>query len=195
MLTDSHGRGLEKILNTERPDLWIYSIIVGDVTRSLRSQYNARLRGIYQFMPDIVILHCGHNDLVHHPRHNNSPSHGKYFFPEVESFVKELQEDHPLALVIYSSIFPRTVCSNFTLAQKLIYNRLAVRFGAMARSSSNTEGYVCVLNGGLWSKVRKFIEHPRYFLPDGLHLNDEGRKVVCAGWISVLPKVSVPDCE
>jgi lysophospholipase L1-like esterase len=186
LVTDSHGRKMSTVLTVKRPDLIVYNIIVGRVNSTIQAKYDSRLRQVIRFRPDAVICHFGHNDLVHHPCHNAEPEHGKYFFPTVLQFVQRLEANHPMARIIYSSPFPRTVGPGLTAEQKLVYNREAVRFGAMARSSANQEGYECSLNGGLWLKVRKWLENPKYFLPDGLHLNELGQKVVADGWISVL---------
>ena len=194
LIADSHGHGMEKALTTQRPDLVMLSIIVGSQSGAIQAQYARRLSAVQRFRPDAIIVHFGHNDMVLHPRHNPTPYHGKYFFPTVLGFVQVLRANHPLSRIIYSSPFPRTMSATMTVSQRFIYNRVAVRFGAMSRSSANQEGYECVLNSGLWLRVRKWIERPGNFLPDGLHLNPEGQRIVAEGWIAKLyPAENVED--
>jgi lysophospholipase L1-like esterase len=188
-ITDSNGRGMPSVLAAKRDDLDIMLLMVGSVTKAVRAKYDSRLTSINRFRPDTVILHTGHNDLMLHPRHNTSPDHGKYFFPKIEVFRRVLRANHPNACIIYSSVFPRAISSILTVEKKRIYNRVAVRFGAMARAFANREGYVCALNGGLWAKVKDWLEKPKCFLHDGLHLSDHGRGVVANGWIAALPTV------
>jgi lysophospholipase L1-like esterase len=101
-------------------------------------------------------------------------------------FVGLLRHNHPLSAVYYSCPFPRTLGTGMSDEQRIIYNRVASRLGAMARSAARHEGFGYILNGCLWMSVRKWRENPEYFQEDGLHLNAVGREVVAQGWVLAL---------
>jgi lysophospholipase L1-like esterase len=188
LVTDSHGRDMGTTIREVHSGWKIFTVRVGGVNTAVRASYLRRHRELRRFNPDRIILHVGHNDLQYHPYHNQSPEHGKYFFPSVLSFLALLMGNHPRATVFFSCPFPRTIGPGFTNDQRMVYNRTATRLGAMARSAANRSDFQCLLNGGLWKSVRKCQERPGILLPDGLHLSEAGRKVVVDGWIPRLVK-------
>jgi hypothetical protein len=135
IVSDSHGRGLEAIIQRDYKDWNVMTVWVGAQLEYVRSKYYDQMQEVYEFNPTYVILHVGHNDIMYHPHHNDSPQHIKYYFPEVIEFLQLLQGYHPLTKVFYSTIFPRCEGYDMTAVEKRNYNVLAGRFGVQAKST------------------------------------------------------------
>jgi hypothetical protein len=138
------------------------------------------------FRPDYVILHSGHNDVVFHPKYNPKPQHIKHFFHVILEFLHLLEENHPTARVIYSSLLPRGASSRMSEGEKDSYNRLACRFGVRATTSCQSEGFMVLQNFCMWKSVRQSIEDVSLLDEDGLHLNPLGKKTLIQFWIDTI---------
>jgi hypothetical protein len=73
--------------------------------------------------------------------------------------------------------------------QKASYNKLAGRYGLRAKKECAMEGFPCLLNEGLWESVTQGREKASAYLPDGLHLNEEGRLILVRSWIKAVETV------
>jgi lysophospholipase L1-like esterase len=183
LLADSHGIGMDMKLMARISGSVVMSIQVSQRTSLIRRKYMIKLREVTRFRPDIVLLHTGHNDIMYHHVHNRHPTHLKYYFEELQRFCYVLRSNHPQALFVMSSAFPRTVGPYMDIVKKRQYNRLAVRFGAMVRSYAIQQNFGYVLNSELWVSIRQLEEHAGLFRTDGLHLTSAGQNIVADGWV------------
>jgi lysophospholipase L1-like esterase len=162
------------------------TILLGRRTSLVRSAYMSRLVAAQGFTPDIVIAHCGHNDIVAHSVHNPNPTHILPYFGELQSFWHVLEGNHPTSRVYISSLLPRAPGYSFSTAQKIAYNKLAIRFMEMMRSDTRDLGYGVLYNKVLFKSIRKWEEKSEYYLADGLHLNKAGKKEMAREWLATL---------
>jgi hypothetical protein len=146
----------------------------------------AHLTELKDFEPEAIVLHVGHNDLVHHHFHNPHPMQMQDFFPFAMKFVDYLQDHFPSCRVVYSSLFPRTLGPYMGQSLKIEYNKMAAKYGEMVESACTNQGKRFTLNKTLWYSFSDGIEHPVYFKPDGLHLNHIGKEVVVVEWMTKL---------
>jgi lysophospholipase L1-like esterase len=119
IVSDSHGRELSKVFAKDYPDCIVKIMLVGSTTDQVRDNYVRRQREAISFMPDNIILHVGHNDVVYHPYHNTSPRHIKDYFPDVMSFLRLLRERHAGSKLYYSTMLPRGVGRMLSEEQKI----------------------------------------------------------------------------
>ena len=186
IVSDSHGRELSKAFEKDYPSCIVKIMLVGSTTDKVRENYVRRQREAISFMPDNIILHVGHNDVVYHPFHNTSPRHIKEYFPDVVSFLRLLRERHTESKIYYSTMLPRGEGRMLSEAKKIQYNTLAARFGVLAQSTCRREGFVFLLNACLWQSVRQKIENPDIFDVGGLHLHETGKKMMVKGWMDTM---------
>jgi lysophospholipase L1-like esterase len=186
LVADSHGRGMASVIEGIDKDWEVMTVRVSGQTDDVRAQYVKSLPEIRHFNPETVILHVGHNNLSYHSHHNPDPEHVKEFFPSVLSFVSQLQANHPVARVIYSSVFPRSTGPLMSDSERHSYNKVASRYGCLTQSTCKQNGINFVLNGALWISVRKARENPVFFLGDGLHLRKAGQEIVARDWMQAI---------
>ena len=184
LLADSHGIRMDMKIMDRISGCVVKSIQVSQRTSLIRRKYVSKLSEITRFRPDIILLHTGHNDIMHHPVHNQHPTHLKYYFEELQRFCCLLRANHPHALFLLSSAFPRTVGPAMDSIKKRQYNRLAVRFGAMVRAYAIRRNFGYVLNSVLWISVRQLEEQANLFRSDGLHLTSAGQDAIADGWVA-----------
>jgi lysophospholipase L1-like esterase len=186
VIADSHGKKLQAIFERLEPAWTVLIVTLGRRTNLLSDLYDSRRMELIRFRPDAIILHSGHNDIVAHARHNREPIGVRELFPKVMSFRRKLVDNHPLATVFLSSLYPRTQGADFSLEQVGIYNRMAKRHMESVRSASKSGGFRRLLNRVLWVSVKQCKEEIKYFDRGGLHLNAEGREAICVAWIAQL---------
>jgi hypothetical protein len=186
IVSDSHGRGLEAIIHRDYKDWRVMTVWVGAQLEYVRSKYYDQMQEVYEFNPTHAILHVGHNDIMYHPQHNESPKHIKYYFPEVIEFLQLLQGYHPLTKVYFSTIFPRCEGSEMTSVEKRSYNVLAGRFGVRAKSSCIREGVGFIQNSCLWKSLRQCEEAADMISGGGLHLSKLGQTNLVKEWIETI---------
>jgi hypothetical protein len=186
IVSDSHGRGLDAIIHRNYKDWTVMTVWVGAQLSYVRSKYHDQMQEIYEFNPTCAVLHVGHNDIMYHPRHNETPQHIKYYFPEVVDFLHLLQGYHPLTRVFYSTIFPRSEGYEMSAVEKKKYNVLAGRFGVRAKSTCANEGIGFIQNSCLWESLRQCEESSEMISRGGLHLSKEGQIQVVKEWIGIL---------
>ena len=184
LLADSHGIRMDMKMMDRINGCVVKSVQVSQRTSLIRRKYVSKLDEIIRFRPDIILLHTGHNDIMRHPVHNQHPTHLKYYFEELQNFCSLLMANHPHALFLLSSAFPRTVGPAMDSVKKRQYNRLAVRLGAMVRAYAIRGNFGYLLNSVLWISVRQLEEQANLFRSDGLHLTSAGQDAVADGWVS-----------
>jgi lysophospholipase L1-like esterase len=186
LVTDSHGRDLADIVHRSYKGWTVYSVIVGQSTDAIRTAYERQVRAAIQFRPDYIVLHCGHNDVVYHPRYNENQQHIKHFFPEILEFLGLLAANHPLSRVFYSSMLPRGEGPLMNSSEKLKYNKLACRFGVRAATSCHEAGFEILKNFCMWESVRQSVEDDSLLDDGGLHFNLAGKKKLVHSWLSII---------
>jgi hypothetical protein len=186
LITDSHGRELSGLVTGTYKGWSVFSVIVGQKTSAIRSCYESRMAAAVLFQPDYVVLHCGHNDVVYHPRYTKEPEHIKHFFPDILDFMHLLSANHPQSRIIYSSLLPRGIGPYMCKEDKDKYNKLACRFGVRATTSCGHAGFQVLQNFCMWKSVRKSTEDPTMLDEGGLHLSTLGRKSLVNFWISTI---------
>ena len=186
VVADSHGKKLHAIFERLEPAWTVLIVTLGRRTDLLSDLYDSRRMELIRYRPDAVILHSGHNDIVAHARHNRVPIGVRELLPKVMAFRAKLVVNHPMATVFLSSIYPRTQGAGFSEEQVGIYNRMAQRYMESIRSASNSGGFRRLLNRELWISVKKSKEDIKWFDRGGLHLNAEGREIICVAWIAQL---------
>ena len=77
---------------------WIVKLLaIGRGTSVVRETYQTKMHELQEFFPDAVLMHLGHDDLVHHPRHNPTPLSSSLAFTQAMRFMDEVSEDMPFA--------------------------------------------------------------------------------------------------
>jgi hypothetical protein len=61
---DSHVRGMGGALELLDKNVATMTILVGRRTSIVRSAYEDKLVSAQRFSPEVVVVHCGHNDIV-----------------------------------------------------------------------------------------------------------------------------------
>jgi hypothetical protein len=186
IVSDSHGRGVEDIVRRDNKDWSVMTVWVGAQLEHVKAKHYAQMQEIYEFNPAYAILHVGHNDIMYHPQHNDSPKHIKYYFPEVVEFLQLLQGNHPLTKVFYSTIFPRSEGYDLSVVEKRNYNVLAGRFGVRAKSTCLREGVGFIQNSCLWTSLRQCEESSEMISSGGLHLSKAGQTNLVKEWLGTI---------
>lgn len=186
LIADSHGREMSDLVTGTYKGWSVFSVIVGQKTSAIRACYESRVSAAVLFQPDYVLLHCGHNDVVYHPRYTREPQHIKHFFPDILDFLQLLATNHPQARVIYFSLLPRGVGPHMGKEEKDKYNKLACRFGVRATTSCNHAGFEVLQNFCMWKSVRKSTEDTTLLDEGGLHLCALGKRALIDFWISAI---------
>jgi lysophospholipase L1-like esterase len=183
LISDSHGHAMGSTIEGLDSECHVMTVSVGGKLGSIRAMYNARLGEVMRFMPDVIIVHSAHNDVMPHPRYDNKPIFMRFFIPQLERFRTHLLANHPLSIIYFSSMLPRTTGPDFNSSQRDSYNKLCIRFRDMLRSAANRGGYRVLLNCSMWASVRFSREKAGQHLLDGLHLNSTGRNNVAQEWL------------
>ena len=189
LITDSHGRGLSSKMERCDTRLSVLNIRVGAKLSSIRGVYRRKLGSIRDFLPEIVIFHFGHNDLVPHARHNPNPLFITAVVHQIQEFVTEVSNHLPEARIFVSSILPRMPATRFNIDKSASYNRLARRFGEIIRGLGNKTGslFAGIVNRSLWGRIAR--SEPlagNFHHSDGLHLNSAGKGLLVRGWLRAL---------
>jgi hypothetical protein len=183
VLSDSHGRDLMNAFDHYVPDWEVAELCLGRPTQELRKCYLDNICEIFDYAPEVVYLHTGHNDVSYHPIHNRIPQQPLSCFEKVLGFMDLLEEKHPYSDVFYSTLFPRALGPGFDAQRKSDYNRVASDFQDVVKRVAEMEGRRCCMNAGLWKDVSAGLEMPELFNSGGLHLNEAGQRTVVRGWI------------
>ena len=186
IISDSHGRRMDGCMRTLNAAWDVRVMAVGRGTAIVREMYQSRRSAYQDYSPDGILIHLCHNDIVHHPRHNPHPISSSLAFTQAMEFMDEVGEDMPYARMVYSSIFPRCIGSSMSRDERIRYNNEAYVFGEMVRSSCTARGRRFVLNQDLWESPVDGLARSTLFMPDGLHLNWQGKKVVANEWMEAL---------
>jgi hypothetical protein len=183
VLSDSHGKDMMWSFDHYVPEWEVVELCVGRATGEVRSSYVDNIVDIFEYAPDIIYLHLGHNDVSFHPVHNLSPQQPLDCFKLCLEFLDLLKEKHPYSLLFYSSIFPRACGPSFDNTRKSAYNRMAADFQSLVSEVCEIEGRRSCLNTCLWENMDTGAEKTEFFTSGGLHLNSQGKRAVVRDWI------------
>jgi hypothetical protein len=189
LITDSHGKRMQRELTDLIESLDVYSVIVPRPTSAIRGQYRAELWDIVQYDPSVIIMHMGHNDVVFHPDYNTSPLFITAAFHLQMELASEISTNFPAAKLIISSMLPRTDGGGVLEEEALSYNRVAKRFGQMlvkASYSGEAPYFVPAMNRGIWRSLSSAQANASLFDVGGLHLETIGKGVLAKGWVEMI---------
>jgi lysophospholipase L1-like esterase len=196
---DSHCRGMDDAIKKGRPHIQTLSVIFPRGTLAISSRYTATLRQINRFDPDVIFLHCGHNDLMYHPTLTPEPINSQESRKLTIDLAQLLLQNHPQTKVIISTLLPRTYKDNTALSQAevLSFNKLAKRHGQRLRSESAAlqSTIKVTLNNPIWKHISKSEERADFYRDDGLHLTNEGKLAMAASWYAdICPALPSAQC-
>jgi hypothetical protein len=183
ILSDSHGRGMADVFEYYIPEWEIMELSLGRPTVQLRHCYMDNIVEIFEFAPQVIYLHAGHNDVSFHLQHNPFPQQPLTCLENVLSFFDLLNDQHPYSDVFYSSLFPRAVGPAFSAEKKRNYYQVAAEFQDLVMRVGELERRKVCLNKCLWIDAESGLERPEYFNVGGLHLSCAGKKAVVREWI------------
>ena len=185
ILSDSHGRKMGSYLRHLDRHIDVHILSLGQKLPSVRGYYRSELRRIQRRIPDVVLIHLGHNDLMIHNKHNPDPLFITVVFHQILEFVAEIEHDLPRCKILVSTLLPRVPGDILGIFGTGQYNRMAYRFYKMLRSQENQEGanLTFISNRARWGRINNSEPLRGYHLADGLHLNDAGHKVLATGWM------------
>jgi hypothetical protein len=186
VISDSHGRDMDDIIASLDSDYQVCVISVGRTTPEIREEYDDTIVDIYEYAPEAVIIHTGHNDITYHCKHNPSPMQPLQYMGEAMAFMDHVKECHRFSEVFYSSIFPRSEGPNFDMLRKIKYNQMAANYRLLVEDICEIENRNFILNDTLWYSVDEGIEHPFYFESGGLHLSGSGKRAIAREWIDAV---------
>ena len=191
MISDSHGRGLGRIMESLDHGLTVMTLRKGRKIPAIRALYREKLRSVRRFSPEVVYIHMGHNDLVPHTLHNTRPLFSTSVLHQLREMVQEVSETLPGVYIFVSSILPRVDGDNSGITGVAAYNRMAKRFGEMVRSASRGPGafFLSIVNRTMWGRIARCEPLGGLHKDDGLHLNPSGRRRLATGWIQLLNAV------
>jgi lysophospholipase L1-like esterase len=186
---DSHTRDMDTHIKTNYPHTDIMMVTKPRSTAEVIAYYmRHRQAEAVIFDPNWIIIHCGHNDVVQHHRFNKNPQFAGNVTTQQVLFARNLQAMFPTAVVMCSSLFPRTPTdtANLTMEDTSAYNRVAKRYGLRLRALTTPINIRCSLNMTLWTQVAKSKEAKELFSTDGLHLTNDGKVQIGVEWIKAL---------
>jgi hypothetical protein len=186
VLSDSHGRDIDDEFALVRPDWDVSVLAFGKTLPEIRTAYKKEIVAYYEYAPEVLILHAGHNDVWPHPVHNPRPIHPLICLGRILSLLDEMHEYHPKCRIIYSSILPRAIGPNFGQERKKVYNRMAADYQRSVTELFELEGRRFCTNQSLWMSVPAGMEHPIYYDRRGLHLNTAGRRALTNEWVRAI---------
>ena len=182
---DSHCRDMDTDIHNYHPNMNIMIVTKSRGIPAITRRYNASIRDITNFMPNIVVIHCGHNDIMRHPKHNRHPIFITAAIRLQVQLATTIRTDFPNATILCSAVFPRTwkQAGRLTKEETTSYNWMAKRYGQRLRSECLANNLLFTFNMIMWAKISKAVEVPKYYLSDGLHLDTNGRIIIGQCWI------------
>jgi hypothetical protein len=191
VIGDSHCRDLDVSIAKAYPNVKSYIISVGQQTDSIMEAYFHELQQVTSFKPDFIILHTGHNEIAYHRTKNTIPKDSTQTTVITISAATVLQNDHPKAVIIISSIFPRCLTMKSSLRQQdlLHYNRTAERHGRRLHTEASKIHLHVFKNNFMWKSKSDILVKTHLFLRDGLHLTNEAKSYVISRWMGEIYKM------
>jgi hypothetical protein len=186
IIGDSHCRDLNDVIARAYPNIKVYIISVGQQTDSIINCYISELNAVTAFMPDVIVLHTGHNEIAYHRHKNPIPKDSTLTTAITINAAQIIQSHHPRATMIISSIFPRLLTFKSSLRQQDLahYNRTAERHGRRLHTEATKIGILVFKNNFMWKSKSDMLVKSHLYLQDGLHLNDKARIYVIARWMN-----------
>jgi hypothetical protein len=191
IISDSHCRELDEIIAKSYPNVKSYIISIGQQTDSIMQAYHRELHAVTSFRPDFIILHTGHNELAYHKTKNTTPKDSTQTTVITISAATVLQSNHPKAVIIISSVFPRLLTFKSSLRQQDLchYNRTAERHSRRLQTEANKIDVRVFMNNYMWKSKSDMKVKTHFYLRDGLHLNDAAKSYVITRWMEQIYKI------
>jgi hypothetical protein len=190
LLGDSHCREMDELLTSKFPatEVSLYVVSVGGNTEAIMNKYVSNLHKINAFNPDHIILHSGNNELAYHPTKNPNPKDSTQTTKIVLDAAAVLRSNHPQANVVLSAAFPRLLSKSSPLnfQDLLHYNNTAKRHSNRLNSEAANLNFPTLMNNLMWKSKANLQVKTHLFLPDGLHLTDEAKRMVIIDWVDRL---------
>jgi lysophospholipase L1-like esterase len=182
---DSHVWDLPKYLRELDTNATSLIISKGRRTAEVIQMYRDELFEIVCFDPEVIVIHLGHNDMAEHRIHNVRPPHPLAVTAQLIGFAGEVATNFPSAKFLLSATLPRchTETANLPLTKIMTYNKSCKRLGQGLRHDATPHGIQVGLNNRFWAKISKALQQTKYYLPDGLHLNPEGKRALAKSWL------------
>jgi lysophospholipase L1-like esterase len=190
---DSHVWDLQKYLRKHDSDASCLIIGRGRSSAGVMSMYRDELFDVVTFDPEVCVTHLGHNDMAEHRILNVRPPHPLAVTALLVGFAREVAVNFPSAKLLLSSTLPRshTPTANLTLDKILTYNKSCKRLGQGLRHDAAIHGIQVGLNNCFWAKISKALQETKLYLPDGLHLNPDGKLALTKSWLIDLRIITV----
>ena len=190
---DSHCRELDGIITKTYKKLNVYVVSVGRQTDEIMAAYTNELEAIFAFEPDTVIFHSGHNELAYHRTKNLTPKDSTQTTVITINAAAVLKVNHPNAMIIISSVFPRLLTFKSSLRQLDLahYNSTAERHGRCLKTEANKIELHVFLNNFLWKSKQLKTVKCHHYLRDGLHLNDKAKAYVTSRWMEEVHRLQM----
>jgi hypothetical protein len=191
IIGDSHVRDLDVIIEKSFKKMQVYVVSLGSQTDQIMAVYNNELHAINSFDPDTIVLHSGHNELAYHKSKNLTPKDSTETTDIVINAAAVLKANHPHALVIVSSVFPRLLTFKSSLRQLDLvhYNRTAERHGRRLKAEAINNDLEYLMNNFLWKSKKLYTVKCHHYLSDGLHLNDKAKAYVVSRWMTEINRL------
>ena len=153
--------------------------------------YHRELHAVNSFKPDFVILHTGQNELAYHISKNISPKDSTQTTIITISAATVLQSNHPKAVIIISSVFPRLLTFKSSLRQQDLfhYNRTAERHSRRLQTEASKINVRVFMNNYMWKSKSDMKVKTHLYLRDGLYLNDAAKSYVITRWMEQIHKI------
>lgn len=183
LCTDSHGRGLPDELSKLDKSIKLMNFIIPGAKVETLSRVTCEAQGdIRSFDPDVIFVHCGHNNVAAHHIKNKVPTGCRDMIRATAGLVQQLQGYVPSARIITSTMFPRKPKGYFTTTKTLQYNRIVLRMGRWMRGFPFYLERVFVRS--LWRTIKPAIANDAMLSNyDGLHLSRMGKIEVAKAWM------------
>ena len=149
----------------------------------IEREVGLQMSQVIEFGPSHIIVHMGHNDICQHDYLNPIPRYMTSFVEELHAWTIALQEMFLESYIFVSSLLQRVSSVKFDDVRVKAYNKIALRISQRLNESCREMSVIFVK--GLWLRVKTADGRTECFEPhDGLHLNDFGKRLLAANWLS-----------
>jgi lysophospholipase L1-like esterase len=193
VLGDSHCWDMGTIITERHENVQAIAISKGTKIHPILLEFQQQLNMVQTFDPRVTVIHVGHNELAFHRLLNLHPILSQPTAAATLGFANMIQWLLPNTLIFLSAVFPRTSTAASTMSpdDTFLYNKVAKRHGLRIRTVANRNAYQSLLNNCMWRVVSRAQEEESFYIYDGLHLNEAGKRAVADGWVADIEKVLI----
>jgi hypothetical protein len=176
---------MDDILKQLSPNDSFYTVYAGRKNSEIARRYRDEIEAINIFIPDTALIHVGHNELARHPVMNRTPLVSRDVAKLTLDFSAEVASNHSTVKMCISNVFPRCLTPNSILTgpEILKFNKTSKRHGQHLRTLAMETDFSVALNNPIWKHIASAQEDPSFYLPDGLHLNMDGKRENATDWL------------